>query len=317
MELYTIEGVRPDLNGAALKYNEPEGYIGSKILPVSITADKSGVIYFHKPDAIKEAQTDRVSGTAPEDELLTNDNTDYSCGEVIKRSSVAEEEVKEFGGIEKADVVGAKDAARAVATKVEGTIADLTLKTASAADYSFVPGSALLDAQAAMDAIEDYAGEITLIASRTVVKKIWKLLHEDDDAYRMIRRITGGNALVGFDQIKDLVATLLGVDRVLVGHNSVWNKNERGDRFAIGKLISDFDGLSHKYQAIFGVQKVYTPDPANPDWPFKIESIPDRKCKSNHYDATIRHANVILNAGAVKVFDLGEHSDSASASASA
>ena len=298
MELYTIEGKRPDLNGETLKYNEPEGYIGSKILPVTITADKSGTIYYHKPDALKEAQTDRVSGTAPDDDLLTNADTTYMCGEVIKRGSVAEEEVKEYGGIEKADIVGAKFAVRSVATKVEGGIADLTLKADGAADYDFVPGNALLDAQAAMDAIEDYAGDVTLVASKTVIKTIWKMLHLDDEAYRMIRRITGGNALVGFEQIKDLVATLLGVDRVLVGHNSVWNKGVRGTRFAIAKLTTEFDGLTHKYEALFGVQKVYTPDPVNPVWPFEVESIPDRKCKSNHYDAS-------------------DYSDSVSASASA
>jgi hypothetical protein len=61
---------------------------------------------------------------------------------------------------------------------------------------------------------------------------------------------------------------------------------------------------------------VFLPDPVDSEWPFRVFAVPDENNHSNHYDAQIWPDHKVLNAGAVKVFEFGDYSDSASASAS-
>lgn len=317
MELYTQNGLRPDLNGDSLKYAYPEKYIGNKILPVVYTRQDSGKIFYRDPDAPLTAQTNRTTATAPNDTLLTNASTTFLCSEVIARASIAEEQVKRNGGIEASDLQGAQAAVRAVAGYVEGQVADVTLKTSAAADYAFNASTILEDVQDAIDKTEDYYGDITLVASRMAIIKLWKAIMADNTTWPYFSRIVSGRRNLAFDEWKEAVAALLGIDKVLVGHNTIWNKGERGDRFAIGRLTDENDPLLPQFECVFGCQMVFLPDPANPAWPFAVRSIPDENNHSNHYDAQIWPDNKVLNAGAVKVFEFGEHSDSASASASA
>ena len=55
---YTITGPRPDL--AAVEVNPPEGFIGSKLIPLVNVADKTGTVYYNDVTADVAAQPDEI-----------------------------------------------------------------------------------------------------------------------------------------------------------------------------------------------------------------------------------------------------------------
>lgn len=300
---YTELGERADL--AALEVNPPEGYIGSQILPTVPVTQKTGVVYYATVTADVAAQTGRSVGAAPSNGVQISDsNTTFTAAEAIKRGSVTPDEVKTMGGIEKADMVGAKYSKRQVMAYLEGDIRTLIL--GGTKDASFDPAKIQTDIQTALQAIRLYEGRTALISSTWTIKAMMqKLLANNTYGPAMARLVgsTGGAAGIqglSLDTWKQALAIFFGVDTVLAGDDSIWNATAVAGRFSITKLDDGMDELSHKWKPVLGKVFQFLPDGKNP---WLIESIPDRLTKNNHYDATIWYDAVVLNSGASYLFD--------------
>lgn len=296
---YTITGPRPDL--AAMEFNPPEGYIGQLLMPWMDVSDKSGTIYYNTVTADETAQTGRSAGTAPTGTQISTSNTTYTCAEIIDRGKITPDEAKQMGGIEKADMVGAKFAKRNVCNYVEGAIRDVVLDSGVAASASFDPPKVLTQIQDALDSVRLYEGKTTLVAATKTLRGMWQaLLAESGPSKALARIVNGTTQNLNFKAWLEAMSMYFGVDQVLAGDDTIWNATAVSGRFAIGKFDAGTDPMSHKWRPIYGKVWRYLPE-SGTEW--YVESVADRLTKNNMYDATI-WANVVeLNAAAKYVFD--------------
>lgn len=299
---YTQNGSRPDL--AAIEVNPPESYIGTKILPIVPVADKSGTIYYATVTADSAAQTSRSAGTAPTSTQISDSNTSYTCLEREKRGSITPDEAKQMGGIDKADMVGAKWAKRQVMNALETSIcAELLGLTASDA---FDAAKLQSDVQTGLDSIRLYEGRTALVASTMVLKKIVQALLDTDGTKDIFSRlITGTNSAqaaqgLSFSAWMNGLAFFLGVDDVLAGDSAIWNAGTYAGKFALVKLDASNDPLSHKWMPIFGKTYQFLPDGIQP---WQVISVADLVAHNNHYDATMWYDTTVLNSGAAYIFE--------------
>lgn len=304
MEYYTETGPRPDL--AAIEVNPPEGYIGTKIMPVVPVMEKSQTIYYNDVTADAAAQTGRSTGAAPTGTQIAGTSTTFTCAEAIKRGSISPDEAKTFGGIDKADNVGAKWAKRQVMAAIEGAIRTIIL--GGAADATFDPAKLTLQVQTALQTVRLFEGTKTLIASTIVIKSMVMELLGDNKLGPVFARLITGSSQPTAAQGLSLeawtrgLAIYLGLDNVLAGDDTVWNAGAAAGKFAIMKVDDGSDPLSHKWRPVFGKTFQFLPDGVNP---WYVESIADRLTKNNHYDASCWYNAVDFtnNAAALYVFD--------------
>jgi hypothetical protein len=301
MSFYTETGARADL--AALEVNLPEGYIGTKIYPVVPVMEKAGSLAYATVTADTTAQTNRAVGAAPLVTQIANTATTWACTEVIDRSGITPDEVKQMGGIEKADKIGAGWAMRQVLKLRENLIAAKVLGTA---DDSFDAAKIRTDMQVARQALRLYPGKTSLVASSFVLNAMVQNIAGTSgigDAFaRIVTGVNSAEAAMGlsFEAWKRGMAMFLGVDEVLAGDDSVWNEGSFAGKFAIVKTDVTNDPLSHKYIPVIGKTFTFLPDGEN-GW--EVQSVGDRTLINNFYDAK-QWVNVVeLNAGAVYVFD--------------
>ena len=299
---YTQTGNRDDL--AALPVVVPEGFIADAIFPIVPVTEKAGSVAYATINSDSAAQTGRSAGVAPNNTQIANSATTFSCAEAIKRYSVTPDEAKQMGGIEKADEVGAKAAKRSVHRKIESDVCTATLGVA--ASDNFDPAKIQTDIQTAVDALDLYAGRLSLITSTKTAKAIVQAILSDSKQVQVMSRIISGTSPavaasgLNFRNWVDALALYLGVDQVLLGQSDIWNATAVKGKFAIAKLDDGMDPLSHKYLPVLGKRFQFLRDGVSP---WYVESIASRENKNNHYDASVWYEVKTLNAGALYVFD--------------
>ena len=300
---YTQTAERPEL--AALEVNPVEGFIGHRIYPTVPVMQKTSYVYYRTLTADSAAQTNRSSLAAPSATVLTGTSTTYTCTEAIKRASISPEEVKTYGGIEKADVYGAKWAKRQVMRAKEAAIVTLVLGTRTV-DTTFDPGKMQLQISDAIDAVSLYSGKTALITSTKVLRGIWLSMLKDTALGASVARVvTGGNPGaaaqgLGLDAIKAALAVTFGVDEILCGKTDLWNATAVAGRFCVAKLDDTGDEMSQLTDAVLGKCFQFMPDGTNP---WFIESIGDRLNKANHWDATMWYQAKTFNSDAMYLID--------------
>ena len=295
MELKTQEGRRPDLE--AMPVNEPEGYIGKFIYPTLPTMEKTGSIYYKTVTADSAAQDSRVAGVAPTTTLLTDSVTTYSAAELIQRYGVVKAEVKQMGGIEKADSLGGQASKRSVQRALEAVQA-----------YAFFNGSktdisaAILNGiQTGLESIKRYAGKAAFVTSATTY--LW-IIRQTEITDKMSWTFPAGQTnpndilSVKTQAFKSLLQTIYGVDEVLIGDDDQWKWNETNGWAGVVKL-PDAAEFSHKMDPVLGKTAIYMPDG---EQQFEIESFYNEDTKTNTYDATAWQAIKELNPGAKALF---------------
>ena len=300
MSFYTETAARDDL--ATIEVNLPEGYIGTKMMPVTPVAEKAGSVAYATVTADTTAQTGRVAGAAPTPTQISNSATTWSCAEVIDRAAITPDEVKQMGGIEKADQIGARWAMRQVLALREGQIADVILGTA---DDTFDPAKLRTDVQTARQALRLYPGRIVLAAASYTLNAMVQNIASTaviGDAFARI--VTGANAAeaamgLSFEAWKRGLALYLGVDDVLAGDDAVWNAGARAGKFSLVKVDNTNDPLSHKYIPVLGKTFTFIPSGGN-GW--EVQSVGDRTLINNFYDAKLWIDVETLNAAAVYTF---------------
>lgn len=301
MSYYTQTDQRPDL--ATIEVNPPEGYIGTRLMPVTPVSEKAGSVAYATVKADSTAQTGRVAGEAPSVTQISNSATTWAAVEVIDRAGVTPDEVKQMGGIEKADQIGARWAMRQVLALREGLIADVILGTA---DDTFDAAKLRTDVQTARQTLRLYPGRTVLAASTYVlnamVQNIAATAVIGDAFARIVTGVNAAEAAMGlsFEAWKRGLAMFLGVDEVLAGDDAVWNAGTRAGKFSLVKVDSTGDPLSHKYIPVLGKTFTFIPDGGN-GW--EVQSVGDRTLINNFYDAKLWIDVVTLNAAAVYTFD--------------
>lgn len=302
MDNYTQNADRPDL--AALEVNAPEGFIGPMIMPIVPVADKSGTLYYATVTADAAAQTSRTAGSAPTASQISDSSTTFSCLERNKRGAVTPDEVKQMGGIAKAEVVGAKYAKRQVMRALETSICAEVLGLL--ASDTFDAAKIQADTQDALDSIRLYEGKTALVASTKVLKQIVQAILGSSVQGPMFARLISGTSSAVAAQGLSLQAWLnglsiyLGVDTVMAGDSNIWNATGYTGKFAIMKVDASNDALSHKWTPVFGKAFQFLPD-GNQPW--AITSCADLVNVNNLFTATMWYDTVALNTGAAYIFD--------------
>lgn len=299
---YTETGERPDL--AAIEVNPPEGYIGTKIMPIVPVSEKTGTIYYATVIADAAAETGRAAGAAPSASAISDSNTTFTAAEAVKRGTITPDEAKTMGGIEKADAVGAKWGKRQVMNAIESAIATVVL--GGAVDDAFDSAKLLDDSQTALDAIRLYEGRTALVSSPMVLKRIVRNMLQDVNYGPMFSRLIAGGSPaqaatgMNFKSWMTGLAMFLGVDEILAGDDTIWNAGTNAERFAFCKLDDGADELSHKWKPVLGKTFQFMPDGSNP---WVIQAVADRVNVNNLYDAYSWYNVVTLNATAIYLFD--------------
>jgi hypothetical protein len=295
--LYTQNGDRPDL--APIEVNPPEGYIAAKILPISPVMEKAGSVAYATVTADVAAQTGRSAGAAPATTQISNSATTFSCAEAVKRGGITPDEVKQMGGIEKADIVGTKFAKRSVQNYLESDVCAHILGTAASA--TFDPAKLKTQVQVAANAVRRYEGKSSLIASTKTLQAMMQGILTEAPTDNLFSRLVNGSAsALSLQSMLDGLKFYLGIDQVLAGDDGIWNAGAYAGHFAIAKLDDGTDPLSHKWNPVLGKTFQFLPDGENP---WVIKSVADLTLVNNFYDAYQWFDTIILNAGAIYVFD--------------
>mgnify|MGYP007068844870 CR=1 FL=1 len=163
---YTETGERADI-AASIVPNPPHGYIGTKLMPITPMGEKSGTIYYATLPGDEPADKARQVGTAPQSTQLTTNDTTFTCTELSRRASIAPDEAKSYGGIDKADEVGSKSAVRSVMNAQEALIAAATLGKAASATFDAAKFFEI--AQGALTTVRLYSGKTVLYGAAVTV----------------------------------------------------------------------------------------------------------------------------------------------------
>lgn len=146
MDAYiTQEGRREDLE--AIEVNPVLGYIGTKAYPVLNTTQKTGTIYHTTLTTDAAAQEALARGTALTTVRLTETANAYSCASAEKRYAIPRDEVKQMGGIEKADRLGGMASKRSVQRALETALAAQLQTVGSHQNAAHVAGTFITEAQ--------------------------------------------------------------------------------------------------------------------------------------------------------------------------
>lgn len=303
MDYYTETGERPEL--AALEVNPPEGYIGDRIMPVAQVDQKTGTVYYNDVDTDVAAQTGRSTGSAPTATNIAGTSTTFTCAEAIKRGTISPDEAKTLGGVDKADLVGAKFAKRSVMNARETAIATIVLGTA---DDTYDSAKLMEQAQDGLDAIRRYEGRTALVGGTMTLKLVVQNLLNDTVAAPLFQRLIAGSSPavaasgMSFNAWMSALALYLGVDEVLAGDSSIWNAaGTSAEKIGIVKMDPDpTDPLSFKWRPVFGRTFQFLPDGVQP---YHVETAADRVNILNLYTAKMWYNAVEFNSSAVYVLD--------------
>lgn len=272
-------------------------------MPVATVAEKAGSNAYATVTADSTAQTGRVAGAAPSVTQISNSAHAWACAEIIDRSGITPDEVKQMGGIDKADEIGARWAMRQVLAAREALIAAVVLGTA---DDAFDPSKLRTDVQTARQTIRLYPGLTVLVASTYTLNAMVQNIAADSNIGPAFSRIvTGTNsaeAVMGlsFAAWQRGLAMFLGVDDVFAGDDAVWNAGTCEGKFSIVKVDNSNDPLSHKYLPVLGKTITFIPEGGN-GW--EVQSVGDRTLLNNFYDAKMWIDVETYNAAAVYTFD--------------
>jgi len=238
-------------------------------------------------DSAAEAALAR--GTALTTVRLTESANAYSCASVEKRYAVSRDEVKQMGGIEKADRIGAMASKRSVQRYVETALAAQLQTVGSHQTGAHVAGSFLTEAQTALQAIHRYPGRKALMVGWSAFQGIMRFTEVLNQFSLAALALGGGEAkevLAGKPEaLRMLLAGIIGVDAVLVGDDAHWGVNVGSSGIgcnAVFLALPGEDEFSHKMDPVLGKMVQYLPDGKQP---YIIESYYDLSLKENVYDA--------------------------------
>ncbi len=299
-ELYYTQDAprRPDLE--AREVNPPEGYIGGSLVPVTPVLQKSGTIYYAEVVADQAAQTGRNAGAVPTATRIAPASTTYTVAERIRMAQITIDEVKQYGGIQRADEIGSDHAKRSVLNAQEGDVRDMLFPSSPSNEID-VSGLRAQIQEEGIQALRRYPGRSVLVSSTITLKNfVTAIAGTEGTAVPFSRIVTGTNsaeAAMGLSLEAWLrgLALFLGVDEVRAGDDAIWNEGNAENGLAMLKIPLNVDELTHKHTPMFGRVLLYLPDGTQP---YEIQSYAHMRGRDNEYTATSWYDAVVLNSGA-------------------
>lgn len=304
MEAYKTEpGRREDLE--AIEVNPVLGYIGTRFYPVLSVTEKTGSIYYTTLTADSAAQAAVARGTALATVRLTESVATFSCASVEKRYAVSRDEVKQMGGIEKADKLGGMASKRSVQRALETALAAQLQTVGSHQTAAHSAGQFLAEANVAREAIRRYPGKLVFVCSFTVFNAIMRFTEVLNQFSLSALMLGGGDAkdvIAGSpNALKMILGGILSVEEVLVGDDDHWGVDIGSSGIGCNGVFVKLPGedeFSHKMDPVLGKLVQYLPDGKQP---YIIESWYYDHLKENIYDAETWYSIEELNAEAAYV----------------
>ena len=305
MEAYkTEDGRREDLE--AIEVNPVHGYIADKVMPVLNVTEKTGSVYYTTLTADAASQDAVARGTALTPVYLTESVLTFSCASKEKRYAIGRDEVKQMGGIEKADRLGGTAAKRSVQRAVETAVAAaMQTSGGTISGAAHVSGAFLSEAQTALKALQRYPGQTAFVCGFSAFNGVMRYTEVLNQFSLAALALGGGQALDVIagrpEALRMLLAGILAVDVVLVGDDAHWGVNVGSSGIgcnAVFMKLPGADEFSHKLDPVYGKLVQYLPDGKQP---YIIESYYDLQLKSNMYDAEIWVSLEEMNAGAAYI----------------
>lgn len=208
---------RPDLE--MMEVNPDFPYIGPQVMPIQMHKKQSGTIYYMPLPSDSAAQTNRSPAAAPTRATNSTSSDTFSCAELIKRADHPVEDVSNAGGEEPVYRNLTVVAKRSIMRGNEARVVAATLNNTNISGADI--GDSLLQAiDAGLAAIHRYPGKKVLAMGWTTFRRICRYSEVTNvllrtgvvaDTAEAIRRITPLS-----------LATILGVDEVLVGDDDHW-----------------------------------------------------------------------------------------------
>lgn len=302
-EYHTERGRREDLE--AIEANPVLSYIGHRFYPVLDVTEKTGSVYYTALTADSAAQEALARGTALTPVYLTESVATFSCASDEKRYAIGRDEVKQMGGIEKADKLGGMASKRSVQRVAETAIA-LQLQTVGTHQTAaHVDGQFLAEANVAREAIRRYPGKTAFVCAFTVFNAIMRFTEILNQFSLSALMLGGGEAkdvIAGSpNALKMILGGLLSVDEVIVGDDDHWGVGIGGSGIGVNGVFVKLPGpdeFSHKLDPVLGKFIQYLPDGTQP---YIVESWYNDELKSNMYDAESWNEIMEMNAEAAYV----------------
>lgn len=292
----TVIGVRPEL--AALPVNPPFGYVGGIILPKVKVALKVGDVAYAALLADSAAQTGRSLGAAPSATNIGEATDTFTAIEYIKRYTMDWTSVPLYGGVPRADEIGAKASKRSVMNAVEAAQLAVVLDASGTSITS-----AIIDGiAAAADSVRLYSGKTALLINDSIYRWLIGQTEIKNLLVRSFQGLTPAQAMsLSPDVFKAMLQGLLRIDEVLIAD---WSLCPYAYRYtgAIIKIPDGTDEFSYAYQAELGRTFVYWPDGGTE---YEVNTDASENLRSNVYDACSWLEAVQFNAAAKSLLTFG------------
>jgi hypothetical protein len=206
---------RPDLESAEFK---APPYIGEIVCPHWIVGGKAGTVYYQDIQSDVTGQTARTNATAPTARLLAESSTTWSAAEVIERVNMAQASIELLGGLANAELVAARKAKRGIVFHLEKAVAAAVLANGSATVDNIendLIGTVATGKASIMD--QGAFGPVAFVCSKRIFDRV-RMYTEITNKMLWTPGMPGDPRRVN----EDVLANILGVDRVLVGPDDAW-----------------------------------------------------------------------------------------------
>jgi len=308
MDWKTQNSRREDLE--AIEVNFPEGYIGPKILPPVVFAEKSGDITVQEVVTDVAGQSGLADGSTPTRTAIAMGAIAFTCVRKNKGFTVAKGEVKQYRTIENADRVGGIASKRSVMRLFEDDVAGVVFgATPWAARITATTGKLFDSINQAAQNVKRVKGDLALVLSNSLFTRFISLAEVTSrmstGSFAQLLQMSASSQLSRDPQfLAAMLQTFYSFNLILVGDDDHWQLAGKESACAIVKL-PPADEFAHKMDPVLGKTFVYWPDEsANSGIPCEIESWADDDTKRNVYDAEAYWDTSLFNASGIQIVDL-------------
>jgi hypothetical protein len=211
---------RKDLQAEPFKVPE---FIGNLIFPATPRTQVAGTFYFQEVQTDPSAQYDRNTaaiGEINKTTIAAKDST-FACKEIRGRVRMGYDQVKGFGGLDRAELVMSRMAKRAFFNKTETLAAKALLEP----NAGVTPVNATVNTATVIEGqiplIQDKApGRVALVMSSKTFTGL-KLLPDIRERMKNTGIILGAGGDARHVTAEQLAA-IFGVDQILIGPNNIW-----------------------------------------------------------------------------------------------
>lgn len=312
----TMQGPRPDLALAARESQaDMGGYAFPQIFPILPVTERAGDFSYavaNLSNATTNVETGRANGEAlTASEIKTSDFA-WTTARLEARAVVYDNEVKGFGGIEKADREGGILAVRRAYNAVEQAAYAVLFSAAriaaavELADQSIIN---LISLKAV--ALRPY-GQPYIIATTTGLLKFLQIPEVRKAMFGSFTAAQVMNMLsdpTSKDNMLSKLSLLISVKGIVIFDSDIVTAADN-DCIALVALrpeaMTGGESLLSvaKQKAVYGFTAIYIPDGASKEMPFGVSATADGTDKANYYDAESRFSLNELHASAVGVFKM-------------